>query len=123
MNALTRRLAALERLEAARALPAAEEAEEAARARQRLMADLARYAESAHREDEALAAGQPLRVLAPSQRSPVERLVRAAMDEAAQDGPWGSPAYGNAFWRSTVRRLGALLDARRGAAAEEGTAA
>ena len=113
-------LARLERLEAARALPAAEEAD---RSRRRLMADLVRYAESAHREDEALAAGQPLRVLAPSQRSPFERLVRAAMDEAAQDGPWGSPAYGDAFWRSTMRRLGALLDARRAAAAEEGTAA
>ena len=118
MNALNRRLAALERLEAARALPAAEEAD---RSRRRLMADLARYAESAHRE--ALSAGQPLRVLAPSQRSPLERLVRAAMDEAAGAGPWGSPAYGDAFWRSTVRRLHELLDARRAAAAEEGTAA
>ena len=120
MNALNRRLAALERLEAARALPAAEEA---ARSRRRLMADLARYAEGAHSEDEALAAGQPLRVLAPSQRSPVERLVRAAMDEAAGAGPWGSGDHASAFWRAAVRRLHELLDARRAAAAEEGTAA
>lgn len=103
--------ARLERLEATRPVP---DPEEDGRARQALLAGLARYAELFHAEDEARAADPtPRPVLAPSSRSPMETLVRAAMDDAAQEGAWGSAGYGAVFWRSAIRRLGELLEARR----------
>lgn len=117
MSTLAARLA---RLEAA--LPVADAAEDA-QSRQQVVEMLARYAEGAHAEAEALAAGRPVRVLATAQRSPAENAVRAAMTEAEADGPWGSPSYAATFWRSATTRLLALVRARQALeAAQEGAA-
>ena len=81
------------------------------RAREEVAAQLHRMAVAFQAEAERCAErGEPVPVRS---ESPAESLVRAAMAEAAQDGPWGSGAYSGTFWRAAARRLSARVNRQR----------
>lgn len=109
MSTVHRRLEALEA-----AVPITAEGDRDTRARDALLAGLARLAHVFHLE-----AQRPpppgVRPRPVDGRSPAEILVRRAMSEAAAAGAWGSPAYKTRFWGAAGRLLRERLAQREAA--------